>query len=168
MPTISVFYGIVVQMFWNDHAPPHFHALYGDDEAVIEIQTLQVAAASFRDVLSRLFWNGRRSIVRNCWRIGTYVGRIRCRKRSLRWLSRSGSSCCSLARPVGRGAERLLPGGAVRRWDRGSHRHAASHRVAECRHFQRTRGSGSFRKGPCFARGCDMARRPRSRPRRHV
>lgn len=80
MPTISVFYGIVVQMFWNDHAPPHFHALYGDDEAVIEIQTLQVAAASFRDVLSRLFWNGRRSIVRNCWRIGTYVGRIRCRK----------------------------------------------------------------------------------------
>jgi len=27
MPTISVFYGIVIQMFWNDHAPPHFHAL---------------------------------------------------------------------------------------------------------------------------------------------
>jgi hypothetical protein len=27
MPTISVFYGIVIQMFWRDHAPPHFHAL---------------------------------------------------------------------------------------------------------------------------------------------
>lgn len=25
MPTISVFYGILIQMFWGDHAPPHFH-----------------------------------------------------------------------------------------------------------------------------------------------
>jgi hypothetical protein len=29
MPTISYFYGIAIQMFWNDHSPPHFHALYG-------------------------------------------------------------------------------------------------------------------------------------------
>jgi len=28
MPTISAFYGILIQMFWGDHAPPHFHALY--------------------------------------------------------------------------------------------------------------------------------------------
>lgn len=27
MPTISTFYGILIQMFWNDHAPPHFHVL---------------------------------------------------------------------------------------------------------------------------------------------
>ena len=27
MPTISAFFGIVIQMFWNEHAPPHFHAL---------------------------------------------------------------------------------------------------------------------------------------------
>jgi hypothetical protein len=27
MPTISTFYGILIQMFWRDHAPPHFHAL---------------------------------------------------------------------------------------------------------------------------------------------
>ena len=39
MPTISYFYGIVIQMFWNDHAPPHFHALYGEHEAVITITT---------------------------------------------------------------------------------------------------------------------------------
>ena len=25
MPTLSFFYGILIQMFWNDHAPPHFH-----------------------------------------------------------------------------------------------------------------------------------------------
>lgn len=42
MPTISTFYGILIQMFWNDHAPPHFHALYAEDEAVINIQTLEI------------------------------------------------------------------------------------------------------------------------------
>ena len=42
MPTISTFYGILIQMFWNEHAPPHFHALYSEDEAVINIQTLAV------------------------------------------------------------------------------------------------------------------------------
>lgn len=42
MPTISIFYGIVIQMFWQDHAPPHFHALYAEHEALIEIRTLAV------------------------------------------------------------------------------------------------------------------------------
>ena len=30
MPTISAFCGISIQMFWQEHAPPHFHALYGE------------------------------------------------------------------------------------------------------------------------------------------
>jgi hypothetical protein len=30
MPTISQFFGIIIQMFWRVHAPPHFHALYAD------------------------------------------------------------------------------------------------------------------------------------------
>ncbi len=42
MPTISAFYGILIQMFWLDHDPPHFHALYAEHEAVIEIQSLRV------------------------------------------------------------------------------------------------------------------------------
>jgi len=42
MPTISTFYGILIQMFWKDHAPPHFHALYAEDEARIDIRTLDV------------------------------------------------------------------------------------------------------------------------------
>lgn len=42
MPTISTFYGILIQMYWNDHAPPHFHALYGEFEALVSIQTLDV------------------------------------------------------------------------------------------------------------------------------
>jgi hypothetical protein len=39
MPEISRFLGIVIRMFYNDHAPPHFHAEYGDYEVVIEIKT---------------------------------------------------------------------------------------------------------------------------------
>lgn len=42
MPTISIFYGIIIQMFWSDHAPPHFHAVYGDYEVIINIKTLKV------------------------------------------------------------------------------------------------------------------------------
>jgi hypothetical protein len=39
MPRISEFFGIVIWMYYNDHQPPHFHAAYGDDEALIEIGT---------------------------------------------------------------------------------------------------------------------------------
>lgn len=46
MPTISMFYGVVIQMFWNDHAPPHFHALYGEHEAIVAIETFQVLRGS--------------------------------------------------------------------------------------------------------------------------
>jgi len=31
-------------MFWQDHAPPHFHALYGEYEALVNIQTMEVYA----------------------------------------------------------------------------------------------------------------------------
>ena len=42
MPTISIFYGILIQMFWADHAPAHFHALYSEYEAQIDIKTLKI------------------------------------------------------------------------------------------------------------------------------
>jgi hypothetical protein len=42
MPTISVFYGIVIQMFWREHGPPHFHALYGEHEAIIDLRDFSV------------------------------------------------------------------------------------------------------------------------------
>lgn len=42
MPTISAFYGIIIQMYFGDHAPPHFHALYGNYEITINIQTLAI------------------------------------------------------------------------------------------------------------------------------
>ena len=37
MPRISEFFGIVIAMYYNDHAPPHFHAIYGEYEAKIAI-----------------------------------------------------------------------------------------------------------------------------------
>jgi hypothetical protein len=42
MPPLSTFYGILIQMFWSDHAPPHFHALYAEYEALIDIRSLEV------------------------------------------------------------------------------------------------------------------------------
>jgi hypothetical protein len=37
MPSISTFYGIVIYMYWADHPPPHIHAIYGGEEALLEI-----------------------------------------------------------------------------------------------------------------------------------
>ncbi|MDZ4823764.1 MAG: DUF4160 domain-containing protein [Flavobacteriales bacterium] len=42
MPEISGFYGIIIRMFFKDHAPPPFHAEYGDLEGVFEINTLSL------------------------------------------------------------------------------------------------------------------------------
>ena len=39
MPRLSYFYGIAVYIYYRDHAPPHFHAIYGEHEAVFEIAT---------------------------------------------------------------------------------------------------------------------------------
>lgn len=44
MPEISRFFGIVIRMFFDDHNPPHFHAAYGDDEALIDIRNFSVFA----------------------------------------------------------------------------------------------------------------------------
>lgn len=42
MPQISYFFGIAIYMYYTDHAPPHFHAEYGEDEAVYRIDTLEL------------------------------------------------------------------------------------------------------------------------------
>jgi len=46
LPTISVFYGIVIRMFFRDHAPSHFHADYGEFAVVISIETLEILTGS--------------------------------------------------------------------------------------------------------------------------
>ena len=42
MPVVSRFFGISIRMFYADHAPPHFHARYGEHEALIAIGDLRV------------------------------------------------------------------------------------------------------------------------------
>jgi hypothetical protein len=42
MPEISRFYGIVIRMYFDEHLPPHFHAEYGEYEALIHISALAV------------------------------------------------------------------------------------------------------------------------------
>ena len=37
MPEISRFLGIVIGMYYNDHAPPHFHAYYGGFAITVRI-----------------------------------------------------------------------------------------------------------------------------------
>jgi hypothetical protein len=46
MPEICRFYGIIIRMYYDDHNPPHFHALYGDEEAWVNINTLAVFSGS--------------------------------------------------------------------------------------------------------------------------
>ena len=42
MPTISIFFGVAIRMYFREHGPPHFHAIYGGEDATIEIDTLRV------------------------------------------------------------------------------------------------------------------------------
>jgi len=44
VPRISVFYGIVIAMYYREHGVPHFHATYAGETVVISIQTGEVIA----------------------------------------------------------------------------------------------------------------------------
>lgn len=39
MPEVCRFLGIVIGMFYRDHEPPHYHAVYGEYAVTIEIET---------------------------------------------------------------------------------------------------------------------------------
>jgi hypothetical protein len=46
MPTISMFYGIVIRMYCDrsEHNPPHFHAYYQEHTAVVSIDSAEITA----------------------------------------------------------------------------------------------------------------------------
>ncbi len=46
MPTIAIFFGVTVQMYWRDHPPPHIHVFYGGAEALIAIETGEIIAGT--------------------------------------------------------------------------------------------------------------------------
>ena len=54
MPTISIFYGIVVQMYFDDHNPPHFHARYGRAKALVRISDGMIVAGELPPTAARL------------------------------------------------------------------------------------------------------------------
>jgi len=48
MPTISMFYGIIIRMYFapHEHNPPHFHAYYNEFKATIRLDTLEIMDGS--------------------------------------------------------------------------------------------------------------------------
>ncbi len=52
MSILSRFFGIVIAMYWRDHAPPHFHAKYGEQEVTFEIETGKVTGNMSKRALS--------------------------------------------------------------------------------------------------------------------
>ena len=46
MPEVCRFLGIVISMYYKDHAPPHFHAKYGGERAAFSINELRLIEGS--------------------------------------------------------------------------------------------------------------------------
>lgn len=44
MPTISMFYGVIIRMCYapGEHNPPHFHAHYNEFKATFSVDTLEL------------------------------------------------------------------------------------------------------------------------------
>jgi hypothetical protein len=61
MPTISVFFGITIRMFFSDHPPPHFHVAYQRHRAVIAVQSGVIFGGALPPAVHRLVreWAGR-------------------------------------------------------------------------------------------------------------
>ena len=54
MPEISRFFGIVIRMFHNDHAPPHFHVQYGNEYAAMTVANGELLFGSLSPRVVRL------------------------------------------------------------------------------------------------------------------
>lgn len=42
MPVITRFYGIIIKMYFSDHLPPHFHAIYNEYNGIFDINSLEL------------------------------------------------------------------------------------------------------------------------------
>ena len=65
MPEVSRFFGIVIRMYFDDHEPPHFQAIYGGTEAQVGIDPIMVFEGQLPFVRYPWFWNGQRFINEN-------------------------------------------------------------------------------------------------------
>ena len=82
MPEVCRFDGITIRLYYREHGPPHFHAIYGEAEAQINIDSLEVLHGNLpsrrlRDVID---WAGRRQAeLQNAWdraQAGELPGRV--------------------------------------------------------------------------------------------
>jgi hypothetical protein len=48
MPELCRFYGIILRVFYEDHPPPHFHAVYQGEQVEVNIGTLEIIAGQMR------------------------------------------------------------------------------------------------------------------------
>ncbi|MCI5073669.1 DUF4160 domain-containing protein [Oricola sp.] len=73
MPTISIFFGIVIQMYWRDHNPPHLHAIYQGQEALFDLATGEVIGGALPRKAERIVseWiDARRPALLDNWERG--------------------------------------------------------------------------------------------------
>ena len=54
MPTIAWFYGILIQMHYDDHAPPHFHARYGGAKAMVRLSDGAIISGELPPTAARM------------------------------------------------------------------------------------------------------------------
>jgi Domain of unknown function (DUF4160) len=54
VPTVSAFYGIKINMYFGDHAPPHFHVIVAEHEAKVAIESGRVMAGSLPKTARRI------------------------------------------------------------------------------------------------------------------
>tara|TARA_B100001971_G_scaffold129103_1_gene119063 strand:- start:112059 stop:112355 length:297 start_codon:yes stop_codon:yes gene_type:complete len=47
LPTISIFFGIIIKIYYREHNPPHIHAFYQGFEAVFSIKKAQKVTGKF-------------------------------------------------------------------------------------------------------------------------
>ncbi len=70
MPTISEFYGIHIQMYFDDKHSPHFHVIYAERRALIAISDCHVMAGSIPPRTYRLvrdWWKDHRAELEQNW-----------------------------------------------------------------------------------------------------
>jgi hypothetical protein len=70
MPTLARIGSLKIQIFADDHNPPHFHAVTPDHDALVAIETLTVLRGSIprRDLDTALDWvRDNRAAVRAEW-----------------------------------------------------------------------------------------------------
>ena len=56
MPTISMFYGIIIRMYYapSEHPPPHFHVYYAEHKAIVDIKTCEISEGNLPKKQSKL------------------------------------------------------------------------------------------------------------------